>query len=194
VVSQYNRSVHSTTNMTPNAAHDEENNREVFEYVTRKRRFLKKVRQGRRPPLTEGDIVKIQVPHSTVRRINIAQYGPRPYRVEAVVSDASGLQRYRVADRLFLRHELLKVKDVRRKTTDGLASIPPDSKEAGDLPGVGQMKATGFPRDTSQACQRGIVMGDCHNTVAGPTTAREEEGTTEKHHRAVHSSSGKSPY
>jgi hypothetical protein len=58
-----------------------------------------------------------------------------------VVSDASGLKRYRVADRLFLRHELLKVKDVRRKTTDGLASIPPDSKEAGDLPGVGQMKA-----------------------------------------------------
>jgi hypothetical protein len=141
VVSQYNRSVHSTTNMTPNAAHDEENNREVFEYVTRKRRFLKKVRQGRRPRLTEGDIVKIQVPHSTVRRINIAQYGPRPYRVEAVVSDASGLQRYRVAGRLFLRHELLKVKDVRRKTTDGLASIPPDSKEAGDLPGVGQIKA-----------------------------------------------------
>jgi hypothetical protein len=64
--------------MTPNAAHDEENNREVFEYVTRKRRFLKKVRQGRRPRLTEGDIVEIQVPHSTVRRINIAQYGPRP--------------------------------------------------------------------------------------------------------------------
>ena len=99
VVAQYNQTVHSTTGLTPNAAHDEANNQGVFKHVTKGRRFLKKVRQGRRPPLDVGDMVKIQVPHSNVRRINMAQYGPRPYRVQEVVSDASGLLRYRVADR-----------------------------------------------------------------------------------------------
>ena len=55
-----------------------------------------------------GDLVKIMVPHSTVRRINTANFGPRPYRVEEVVTDSSGLKPYRVAGQLFLRHELLK--------------------------------------------------------------------------------------
>ena len=52
------------------------------------------------------------VPHSTVRRVNTANFGPRPYRVEEVVTGRSGLKRYRVAGQLFLRHELLKVRDV----------------------------------------------------------------------------------
>ena len=69
---------------------------------------------GRRPPLDAGDLVKITVPHSTVRRINTANFGPRPYRVEQVVTDSSGLKCYRVAGQLFLRHELLKVRDVQR--------------------------------------------------------------------------------
>ena len=69
---------------------------------------------GRRPPLDAGDLVKIMVPHSTARRINTANFRPRPYGVEEVVTDSSGLKRYRVAGQLFLRHELLKVRDVQR--------------------------------------------------------------------------------
>ena len=54
------------------------------------------------------------VPQSMVRRINTANVGPRPYRVDEVVTDSSGLKRYRVAGQVFLRHELLKVRGVQR--------------------------------------------------------------------------------
>ena len=75
--------------------------------------------------------MKIEVPHSTTRRLNMAQYGPRPYPVQTAVSDESGLRRYRVAGQLFLRHDLLKVKDAQRNVRGGLESLL--SKKAEDL-------------------------------------------------------------
>ena len=114
VVGIYNNTVHRTTGLTPNEAALDESNDAVRSKVMRSKRFRKKIRAGRRPPLDAGDLVKIMVPHSTVRRINTANFGPRPYRVEEVVTDSSGLKRYRVAGQLFLRHELLKVRDVQR--------------------------------------------------------------------------------
>ena len=84
----------------------DESNDAVRNKVMRSKRFRKRIRMG--------DLVKIMVPHSTVRRINTANFGPRPYRVEEVVTDSSGLKRYRVAGQLFLRHELPKVRDVQR--------------------------------------------------------------------------------
>ena len=115
VDAQHNQTVHSTTGMTPDAAHDEANNQRIFKRITKGRRFPKTIREGRRPPMDVGDLVKIQVPHSTTRRLNMAQFGPRPYPAQAIVSDESGLRRHRVAGQVFLRHELLKVKDVQRK-------------------------------------------------------------------------------
>jgi hypothetical protein len=114
VVGIYNNTVHRTTGLTPNEAALDESNDAVRNKVMKSKRFRKKIRMGRRPPLDAGDLVKIMVPHSTVRRINTANFGPRPYRVEEVVTDSSGLKRYRVAGQLFLRHELLKVRDVQR--------------------------------------------------------------------------------
>ena len=164
VVAEYNRTVHSTTGATPNAAHEERNNQKVFDHVKTSRRFLKKIRQGRRPPLEVDDVVKIQVPHSTTRRLNTAQYGPRPYRVEAVVSDGSGLRRFRVAGRLFLRHELLKVKDVQRNAGDRVVSIP-GGGEDGDLPGAGALKAS-LPEAPA------VPMTDIVMSETVPTTPR----------------------
>ena len=79
VVDEYNNTVHSTTKMTPNDAAKDENNKAVRRYIVKGKRYLKKVRQGIRPPLEVGDLVKIMVPHSAQRRINIAQYGPDPF-------------------------------------------------------------------------------------------------------------------
>ena len=160
VVAQYNQTVHSTTGMTPDAAHDEANNQRIFKRITKGRRFLKKIRQGRRPPLNAGDLVKIQVPHSTTRRLNMAQYGPRPYPVQAIVSDESGLRRYRVAGQVFLRHELLKIKDVQRNVRGGLESLlgrkaEDLDDEFGDLRGrMGRARAGPEPAMSE------YVMGD----------------------------------
>ena len=64
--------MHTTTKMTPNDAAEDKNNAAVRRYITKGKRFRKKIRQGIRPPLNVGDLVKIMVPHSTLRRINIA--------------------------------------------------------------------------------------------------------------------------
>ena len=85
VVGIYSNTVHRTTGMTPNEAALDESNAAVRNKVMQSKRFRKRIRMGRRPPLDAGDLVKIMVPHSTVRRINTANFGPRPYRVEEVV-------------------------------------------------------------------------------------------------------------
>ena len=86
--------------MTPNEAALDESNDAVHNKVMKSKRFRKRIRMGRRPPLDAGDLVKIMVPHSTVRRISAANFGPLPYRVEEVVTDSSGMKRYRVAGQL----------------------------------------------------------------------------------------------
>ena len=90
LVEIYNSTVHRTTGMTPNEAALDRSNDAVRNEVMKSKRF-------RRPPLDAGDLVKIMAPHSTVRRINTANFGPRPYRVEEVAADSSGLKGYRVA-------------------------------------------------------------------------------------------------
>ena len=96
VVKEYNNTVHSTTKMTPNDAAEDKNNAAVRRHITKGKRLRKKIRQGIRPPLNTSDLVKIMVPHSFARRINIAQYGPDPFLVQEVVTDGAGLKRYRV--------------------------------------------------------------------------------------------------
>ena len=107
-----NSTVHRTIGMTSNAAALGESNDAARNKVMKSKRFRKKLRMGRRPPLDARDLVKIMVPHSAVHRINTANFRPRPYRVEEVVTDSSGLKRFRMAGQLFLRHALLKVRDV----------------------------------------------------------------------------------
>ena len=89
VVGIYNNTVHRTTGLTPNEAALDESNDAVHSKVMRSKRF-RKIRAGRGPPLDAGDLVKIMVPHSTVRRINTANFGPRPYRVERSSPTAPG--------------------------------------------------------------------------------------------------------
>ena len=50
VVKEYNNPVHSTTKMTPNDAAEDKNNAAVRRYITKGKRFRKKIRQGIRPP------------------------------------------------------------------------------------------------------------------------------------------------
>ena len=83
--------------MTPNDAAPGCSNEAVRNKVVKASGFARR----RRPLIGAGDLVKIMLPHSTVRRINIANCGPRPYRVEAVVTASSGLTRYRVAGMYF---------------------------------------------------------------------------------------------
>ena len=82
VVGIYNNAVHRTTGMSPSKEALGESNDAVRKKVMKSKRFRKRIRMGRRPPLDTGDLVKIMVPHSTVRRVNTANFGPRPYRVE----------------------------------------------------------------------------------------------------------------
>ena len=85
--------------------------------------------------------MKIMVPHIFARRINIAQYGPDPFLVQEIVMDGAGLKRYRVGGQLFLRHELVKVRDAQR-----VAPVPPELES--DPPSrVAEVRGRGTARE-----------------------------------------------
>ena len=54
VVGIYNSTVHRTTGLTPNEAALDESNDAVRNKVMRSKRFRKRIRMGRRPPLDAG--------------------------------------------------------------------------------------------------------------------------------------------
>ena len=72
-----------------------------------------------------------------------------------------------MAGRLFLRHELLKVKDVQRNAGDRVVSIPGSGEDKG-LPGAGKMKAN-LPEDSEDSA---VSMTDIVMSETVPTTPR----------------------
>ena len=95
------------------------------------------------------------------------------------MSDASGLKRFGVAGRLFLRHELLKVKDTQRNVGNRLESIPGHGSAALDqLPGPGALKAT--IDDAPMPGMTEYVMG-----IDRPRQADRAAGGTEELPRRV---------
>ena len=106
VVKQYNDQAHSATRMAPKLAALDENNDTV------RARLQKRAKPSRRPPLAVGDIVRIARPHTAGRRVRDVQFGAEAYPVQEIVHEG-GVKRYRVNERLYLRHDLLKIDDIR---------------------------------------------------------------------------------
>jgi transposase InsO family protein len=108
LISAYNKEKHSATKMEPlMAARDDEHD------VVRGR-LNKNLRLVKRPQLEVGDIVKIARPHSTGKSVMTPQYFGRAYIIEGISFDG-GVKRYKVNGELYLRHDLLKISDVRRR-------------------------------------------------------------------------------
>jgi hypothetical protein len=108
LISAYNKEKHSATKMEPlMAARDDEHD------VVRGR-LNKNLKLVKRPQLEVGDIVKIARPHSTGKSVMTPQYFGRAYIIEGISFDG-GVKRYKVNGELYLRHDLLKISDVRRR-------------------------------------------------------------------------------
>ena len=107
--------------MAPKLAALDENNDAV------RAQLLKRAKPSRRPGLVVGDIVKIARPHTAGRRIKDAQFGGQAYPVQEI-SYEGGVKRYRVNERLYFRHDLLKITDVenpgRGRSAAGAAHLP----------------------------------------------------------------------
>ena len=107
---KYNKTMkHSTTGMTPNQAHQDDNHLTVKSNSVLKEKYLRKY-----PKIEEGDQVKVFVKgkgNYTSRKQTTSQWTDRSYEVKEVKRDALLNKRYVVEghSKLMNRHELLLV-------------------------------------------------------------------------------------
>ena len=96
--------------MTPNEAELPENRAEVAEHLR------ERATPSTRPPLQEGDTVKIvrKPRNAAEHRLHFVGWSDRLYKVDKIEADDTGMPRYRVNGDLFTRNELLKVEDAQR--------------------------------------------------------------------------------
>ena len=110
VLKKYNGSMeHSTTQMTPNKAHQDDNRLKVKANSILKEKYLRKY-----PNIEEGDMVRVFVKgkgNYTSRKETRNQWSERSYRVKEVKRDLQ-LNKYYVLEGLtkrYNRHEILLI-------------------------------------------------------------------------------------
>ena len=112
-LNKYNTTVHSSTKMTPRQAHKDENNSTVRVNLT-----LRENNKRKYPTISEGDMVKFyhkKRGNYTDRKEYNSKWSKKSYKVQEIKHDVMGNRTYKLEDieshfdRLYLRHELLKV-------------------------------------------------------------------------------------
>ena len=161
VVKQYNDQAHAATRMAPKLAALDENNDLV------RARLQKRAKPSRRPPLVVGDIVRIARPHTAGRRVRDVQFGAEAYPVQEIVYEG-GVTRYRVNERLYLRHDLLKITDIRAPS--GQSRIL-DEDDQPLVPRVSRAMQQQYNRNVNRRLALGRMTGDSINFVY----ARDED-------------------
>jgi hypothetical protein len=161
VVKQYNDQAHSATRMAPKLAALDENPDLV------RARLQKRAKPSRRPPLVVGDIVRIARPHTAGRRVRDVQFGAEAYPVQEIVYEG-GVTRYRVNERLYLRHDLLKITDIRAPS--GQSRIL-DEDDQPLVPRVSRAMQQQYNRNVNRRLALGRMTGDSINFVY----ARDED-------------------
>jgi hypothetical protein len=158
VVKQYNDQAHSATKMAPKLAALDENNDLV------RARLQKRAKPSRRPPLVVGDIVRIARPHTAGRRVRDVQFSAEAYPVQEIVREG-GVTRYRVNERLYLRHDLLKITDIRAPS--GQSRIL-DEDDQPLVPRVSRAMQQQYNRNVNRRLALGRMTGDSVNFVYAP--------------------------
>ena len=106
---KYNSTKHSSTKMTPNQAHKDENNTSV-----RINQTLRENNRRKYPQIKEGDSVKYfhkKKGNYTDRKEYNSKWSEKAYKVEDIKYDMMGNRTYKLEglQKPYLRHELLLV-------------------------------------------------------------------------------------
>ena len=109
VLKKYNSTTHSSTKMTPNQAHKDENNSTVRINLT-----LRENNKRKYPDIKEGDSVKYyhkKRGNYTDRKEYNSKWSQQSYKVEKIKYDMMGNRTYKLEglQKPYLRHELLLV-------------------------------------------------------------------------------------
>ena len=108
-LNKYNSTIHSSTKMTPNQAHKDDNNLKVRMNLTSRESNKRKY-----PELNEGDKVKTFTKgrgNYTSRKETTSKWSKETYTIEEIKRDMTGSRTFKLQGlrKQFLRHELLKV-------------------------------------------------------------------------------------
>ena len=108
-LNKYNSTAHSSTKMTPDQAHKDDNNLKVIVNLTSRENNKRKY-----PELKEGDTVKTFTKgrgNYTSRKETMSKWSQETYVINKINHDMTGTKAFKIEGlrKPFLRHELLKV-------------------------------------------------------------------------------------